>query len=63
MLKCPRCGELVSPDREICIGCGRRVPDPSRPVETRLRALVIGLFVIAALMLIGGMVRDSFLHR
>ncbi|MDB4885508.1 MAG: hypothetical protein JWN79_946 [Gemmatimonadetes bacterium] len=63
MIKCPRCGELVSADREICVGCGRRVPDPSRPVEQRLRALVIGAFVLAGLLLIAGMVRDSFLHR
>ena len=63
MVKCPRCGELVSPDREICVGCGRRVPDPSRPVEQRLRMLVIGAFLIAGLALIAGMVRDSLLHR
>jgi hypothetical protein len=59
MIKCPRCGELVSGDRELCIGCGRPVPDPARPVERRLRALVIGAFVLGALMLIGQMIRDS----
>ena len=62
MIKCPRCGELVSPDREICVGCGRRVPDPSRLVEQRLRALVIGAFVVAALVLIAGMVRRAVMH-
>ena len=59
MIKCPRCGELVSGDRELCLGCGRPVPDPSRPVERRLRALLIAAFIVGALVLIGGMVRDS----
>lgn len=63
MIKCPRCGELVPVDGERCLGCGRLVPDPSRPVEQRLRALVIGAFVIAAVLLIAGMVRDSIMHR
>jgi hypothetical protein len=63
MIKCPHCGELVSADREMCVGCGRRVPDPSRPMEQRLRALVIGAFLLAGLAMIAGMVRDSILHR
>lgn len=63
MIKCPRCGELVSGDRELCVGCGRPVPDPDRSVERRLRALVIGAFVIGGLALIGGMVRDSLFSR
>ena len=63
MMKCPRCGELVTGDREICIGCGRPVPDPTRPVERRLRALVIGAFVLGALLMIGGMIRDAIATR
>lgn len=63
MIKCPRCGELVSGGAERCIGCGRLVPDPSRPMERRLRALLIGAFVVGALILLGGLVRDSLLHR
>jgi len=63
MMKCPRCGELVSGDREICVACGRPVPDPARPVERRLRGLVIAAFVIGALVLIGGMIRDAVLRH
>ena len=59
MLKCPRCGELLSGERELCLGCGRPVPDPSRPVERRLRALLIAAFVAGALAMIAGMVRQS----
>lgn len=62
MIKCPKCGELVSSDRERCLSCGRVVPDPDRPVERRLRILVIGAFVLGALVLIGGMVRSSLLR-
>jgi hypothetical protein len=63
MIKCPRCGELVSGDREVCLGCGQPVPDPARPVERRLRVLLIAAFIIGACLLIGGMVRDSMAHR
>jgi uncharacterized membrane protein len=62
MMKCPRCGELVTGDREICIGCGRLVPDPSRPAERRLRAVLIAAFVAGALLMIGGMVRNYLRH-
>lgn len=63
MMKCPRCGELVTGDREICVGCGRAVPDPARPAERRWRALMIAAFVAGALWLIGGLVRSIFATR
>lgn len=59
MTKCPKCGELVTGDRDRCIGCGRAVPDAARPLEQRLRMLVIGAFVLGALVMIAQMVRDS----
>lgn len=59
MLRCPYCGELVTGEREYCIGCGRAVPDPARPVDHRLRAWLIGAFVFGALVLVAGMVRDA----
>ncbi len=63
MVKCPHCGELVADERQVCIGCGRPVHDPSRPLDRRLRAGLIAIFVAGGLVLIGGMIRDAFLHR
>ena len=63
MLKCPRCGELVSDDREVCAACGQPVPDPARPLERRIRALIIAAFVGGALLLLFGVVRDWLVRR
>lgn len=35
------------------------MPDPTRPVDRRLRAWLIGAFVLGALVLIGNLVRDA----
>lgn len=59
MLKCTHCGELVTGERSLCLGCGRAVPDPDRPVERRLRALLIAAFVGGGIIMIGMMIRDS----
>ncbi|MDB4880374.1 MAG: hypothetical protein JWL60_1820 [Gemmatimonadetes bacterium] len=59
MVKCTHCGELVTGDREVCLGCGRAVPNPDRPVERRLRAMLIAAFVLGGVLMIGQMIRDS----
>jgi hypothetical protein len=63
MLRCPSCGELVTGERDICVNCGRAVPDPALPAERRMRAALIAAFVLGALVLLGNLVRQTFLGR
>jgi uncharacterized OB-fold protein len=58
MNRCPACGELVSPDREVCDACGAPVPDPGRAFEQRARAMIIAAFAIGGLALLVSSLRD-----
>ena len=63
MLRCPYCGEIASAEREFCASCGTKVPDHSAPFERRVRALLISVLVLGALVILSSFARDWFASR
>jgi hypothetical protein len=61
--RCPACGELASPDREVCDACGAPVPDPGRAFEHRARAAIIAAFAIGGLALLASSLREWMASR